>query len=368
MKISLNNKDLKQFNKLLETKEINISIADLFLDYLENYKNNIDVNLFSSFEKNNDEKAFYNSLMDVMEIDLGNKENIFIGEHFIFPGIKCLDTKIYEDNPYVKKMKIKEQKINNLELKYLSYLPYEGFPFDDIKINEENYFQETTQIGFFKKPYHFLALLENDEIWMSVNPNEIETMKKPISNANGNIVVFGLGMGYFPYMCSLKHDVEHITIIENNQKIIALFKSKLLPLFEHKEKITIINSDAFTYLKSIKSNMFTYGFVDLWHNPNDGIYAFLKFKSYESQLPSIKFDYWLEDGLISLLRRCLITLIEEELNGSTDEQYKIGRCETDKIINKSHFFLKNYIIKKYDDIKKLLSENSLKSLAKNLYK
>ena len=368
MKISLSNNDLKQFNKLLETKDINISIADLLLDYLENYRTNIDINLFTSFENCNDEKAFYYALMDAMEIDLKNKENVFIGENFIYPGIKYLDTKTYEENPYVKKMKIKEQKINNLELKYLSYLPYEGFPFDDIKINEKKYFQEITQLGFFKKPYHFLALLENNEIWMSVNPNEIETMKKPIANANGNIVVFGLGLGYFAYMCSLKDEVKHITIIENNKKIIELFKAKLFPLFENKEKITIINSDAFTYLQTINNKAFTYGFVDLWHNPNDGIYAFLTFKSYESQLPNIHFDYWLEEGLLSLLRRCLITLIEEEIDGSTDEHYKVSECETDKIINKSHFFLKNHLIKNYNDIEKLLSDDSLKSLAKNLYK
>ncbi len=368
MKINLSRKDIEEFNKLLDVKDINLSIADLTLDYLENYKNNICFDLFSSFEGLNKEKAFYYSLMDVMEIDLENKENRYIGEKYILPGIRCLETKEYEENPYVKNVKINLQHFKNLELKYLNYLPYEGFPFDDIRVDEDNYFKEITQLGFFEKPYQFLALLENNKIWMSVNPNEIETMKKPISNAKGDIVVFGLGMGYFAYMCSLKDDVKHITIIENNQNIIELFNSKIFPLFEYKEKIKIIKSDAFKFLKNMKSDDFTYGFVDLWHNPNDGIYAFLTFKSEESRLQGLKFDYWLETGLLALLRRCLITLIDEEINGSTDEQYHYQECETDKIINKSHFFLKNYSINNYKDIKKLLSEDSLKSLASNLYK
>lgn len=368
MKINLSKKDIEEFNKLLDIKDINLSIADLTLDYLENCKNNIGIGLFSSFEDFGKEKAFYYSLMDVMEIDLENKENRFIGEKYILPGIKCLENKEYEKNPYIKNIKINEQRFKNLELKYLNYQPYEGFPFDDIKINKNNYFEEVTQLGFFEKPYQFLALLENDEIWMSVNPNEIETMKKPILNAKGNIVVFGLGMGYFAYMCSLKEEVKHITIIENNQNIIDLFNSKIFPLFECKEKITIIKSDAFKYLKNMKTNVFTYGFVDLWHNPNDGIYAFLTFKSNESRFQGLHFDYWLETGLLALLRRCLVTLIDEEINGSTDEQYKCQECETDKIINKSHFFLKNYQINSYEDIKKLLSDDSLKSLASKLYK
>ncbi len=368
MKIKLANKDIEQFNKILDVKDINMSIADLFLDYLENHKNDIDLNLFSSFEDFEDEKAFYYSLMDVMQIDLTNKENRLTGEKYILSGIKCLDKTSYEENPYFKKMQFNNKKFKNLELKSLSYLPFEGFPFDDIKVNENDFFKETTQIGFFKKTYTFLALLENNRIWMSVNPNEIETMKKPITNASGNIVVFGLGLGYFAYMCSLKKEVKHITIIENNQNIIDLFKQKLLPLFDHEEKIEIIKTDAFKYLKSIKNNMFTYAFVDLWHNPNDGIDAYLTFKSEESRLAGIHFDYWLEEGLLSLLRRCLITLIDEEISGSTDENYKVQECETDKIINKSHFFLKNYEIKNFDDIKKLLNDNSLKSLASKLYK
>lgn len=367
MKINLSKKDLLEFNKILDTKDINLSIADLTLDYLENYKNYIGIDLFSSFDGLNKEKSFYYSLMDVMEIDQDNSENRYIGENYILPGIKCLDTREYEENPYVKNIKIKNTRFKNLEFKYLKYLPYEGFPYDDIKIDENNYFKEITQLGFFEKPYQFLALLENNEIWMSVNPNEIETMKKPISNAKGNIVVFGLGIGYFAYMCALKPEVEHVTIIENNQNIIDLFKNKILPLFNNEEKITIIKSDAFRYLKTIKNNCFTYAFVDLWHNPNDGINAFLTFKSQEFRFQGLQFDYWLEDGLLALLRRCLITLIDEELNGSTDEDYQFQECETDKIINKSHFFLKNYEINSFDDIKKLLSNNSLKSLASKLY-
>jgi hypothetical protein len=368
MKIYLKEKDINEFNKLLDIKDVNMSIADLLLDYFQNHKNDIDFNAFSAFEDLDDQKSFYYALMDIMQIDLENKENRFIGEKFILPGIKCLDIEKYEENPYFKNILVKNQKFHNLELNYLSYLPFEGFPFDDIKIDENDYYKEISQVGFFKKPYRFLALLENNEIWMSVNPNEIETMKKPIKNANGNIVVFGLGLGYFPYMCSLKKEVTHITIVENNQDIINLFKEKLLPLFEHKEKITIIKSDAFKYLKTIENDMFTYGFVDLWHNPNDGINAFLTFKSEESRLSKIQFDYWLEEGLLSLLRRCLITLIDEEMNGSTDENYKVQECETDKIINKSHFFLKNYEIKCFEDIKILLNDNSLKSIASKLYK
>ena len=43
---------------------------------------------------------------------------------------------------------------------------------------------------------------------MSLKPNEIETMEQPIENANGNILVYGLGLGYFAFMASQKNSVK----------------------------------------------------------------------------------------------------------------------------------------------------------------
>ena len=59
---------------------------------------------------------------------------------------------------------------------------------------------------------------------MSLNPNEIETMKPFINKGHGNVLVLGLGMGYVPFMMALKDDVRHITIIEKDKNIIGVKK------------------------------------------------------------------------------------------------------------------------------------------------
>ena len=46
--------------------------------------------------------------------------------------------------------------------------------------NDELY-QEHTPFGFFDSKFPYLALLKDDEIWMSVIPHEINTMKKPVT-------------------------------------------------------------------------------------------------------------------------------------------------------------------------------------------
>ena len=63
---------------------------------------------------------------------------------------------------------------------------------------------------------------------MSITPNEIETMEEAVKAATGKVIVYGLGLGYYPYMISLKDEVKEIVIVENDIKIINLFKLKLV--------------------------------------------------------------------------------------------------------------------------------------------
>ena len=115
---------------------------------------------------------------------------------------------------------------------------------------------------------------------MSLNPNEINTMEKDIKKATGKVLTFGLGLGYFQFMCSLKEDVKEITIIEKDPNIIALFKQFILPFFAHRNKIKIIQIDAFDFMENKFDNSYDFVYVDIWHTPNDGLLPFIKFKNF----------------------------------------------------------------------------------------
>ena len=39
---------------------------------------------------------------------------------------------------------------------------------------------------------------------MTITPDEIETMKEAVDQAFGNVLTFGLGLGYYAYMVSEK--------------------------------------------------------------------------------------------------------------------------------------------------------------------
>ena len=346
MKI-INNPTLKnKINELLGNNNININIADM-LNMAFNYTDIINPNEFDSSidEKDN----IINQLYDFYQLDRNNEDNQAVVNEYIRNNIKCLEPKDYLDNPYVKTIKA-TGKYNGYVLKMINYEPYQLFPYDEIKVTKD--FKEYSQIGYFKKPFSYLALTQGNNIWMSLNPNEIETMKPFIARGKGNVLVLGLGMGYVPFMLANKPEVKSITIVEKDQNIIDLFNKLLFPSFINKNKIKIIKDDAINYVN--KNHKYDYIFADLWHNPEDGLDLFIKLKKADMRI-----DCWLDVSLFAMLRRCMMTLIEETINGNKEEDYKHARNVTDKVINKYYFNTKNLVINNEDDLIKLLSDKTL---------
>ena len=208
---------------------------------------------------------------------------------------------------------------------------------DDIIISE---YTEIPSIGYFDKKFVFPTVFENGVEWMAIKPNEIETMKQSISEACGNVLVYGLGLGYYAYMISLKNEVESITIIERDESVIKLFYEHILPQFEYKDKINVLKYDAFEYAENeAKKHNYNYAFVDLWHDVSDGTELYMKMKRLEKYLPKAKFSYWIEKSILSATRvRIFDTLYKSVKNGSLKQSIS--------------------------EIKEMLTDNFLRSLIK----
>ena len=214
--------------------------------------------------------------------------------------IHQLDANGYYSNPYYMNIKIPTIKIGSSELKYEKYKPYEGFVCNDIIQTKEG--RQIPQIGFFDTEFKFPALLENERIWMTITPNEIETMKEPVDGAFGHVLTYGLGLGYYAYMVSEKENVETVTVVDTNEDVIRLFKKYILPQFKNAHKIKIIAADAFEYAqKHMIPGKYDFVFTDLWHDVSDGIDMYLKMKEYEKQSPDSIFSYWIEKSILCYL-------------------------------------------------------------------
>lgn len=358
MIIKLNNKDIDELKHLIDTKEINMSVADIFLAAFNtpNLINKKELERLKVDEGFIENDAITKMMLEAFEIDVDNEENVSVIRDY-FPNIQKLNPNDYLSNPYIKSFKGKPIKKGKYSLEFIEYKPYQLLPLDEIIIQDFDY-KEISQVGYFDKPFKYLALKENGVIWMCITPNEINTMKDALSKVKGDVLVLGLGLGYFPFMAAQKDDVKSITIIEKDPTIIEIYKSELAP-FVGNSKIKIIQADAFEYLKT--NNKYDCVFADLWHNPEDGVHQFIKLKRIENEIKK-PFYYWLEPSLIQMLRRSVLTLFQEHFEGYTQDNYLFASNDFDKLLNYLYSKLKNIEFDSIDDIYQILKNDELLKL------
>ncbi len=247
------------------------------------------------------EYAFTLLLAAAFGLDINeNADDNDLFNHYFLKMCHKLDGNAYSENPFYKNIKLPGQKIGTCELRYEKYQPFEGFVCNDILQTEAG--RQIPQIGFFETEFPFPAVLENDRIWMTITPNEIETMRGAVDQAVGNVLTFGLGIGYYAYMISEKETVTRITVVENNDNMIQLFNRCLLPQFKNAQKIRVIQADAFEYAQQhLSTEKYDFVFTDLWHDVSDGIDMYLKMKKYEKESPGTTFMYWIEPSILCYL-------------------------------------------------------------------
>ena len=367
----LNKEDLELLNKLIETKNDNIFVNSLYNTYFD-YLTYLDNDEISSFNESKD--IFLNSL----ELDLNDEYTLTKLNDYEVSNIKELEIKDYINDRYYLDIKPKEVKIkmndNSYHLYYKYYKPFNYFLYDEIKVKDKDY-KEINSLGYFNTPFKYLVLDKNDETWMSIIPHEINTMKEDISKIKGNIVVYGLGLGYFIYLASLKEDVNKIIVIEKDIEIINIFNKYLLPLFNNKskDKIIILNDDAFSFNetklvnnKYIANNiLINYCYIDIYHNPLDALSSYIRFIRNESKNSNITYIYWIEDSIICYIRRIIISIFEEALSSYDDKDYIDNDDYQNNFINKLYFYLRSLTYTSFNDVISLLSKESIKNICKN---
>lgn len=343
MRITLSTKDKSEFYKLLEIKDNNIEISNILLTSFT-YTDFINIEeLKNRILNENEETAIKNIILDNLDVDSDELRNSFFEQVKIE---KCDSSKYI--NEYSRLLDKLCFSFGKYSFKKVTYEPYQLFALDDIEV-KGNF--EISRVGYFDKPFSYSALFEGKDLWMSLNPNEINTMAPSIEKAKGRVLVLGLGMGYITYMLSNKKNVTSITVVERNKENIALFKKHLLPLFPNKAKITIIEDDAINFVKHYFK--YDYIFADLWFTPEDGLEYYLKLNDIEKK-NKIKIDYWLETSLKQMKRRYLIELIKEQLEGSDKSWYQEEKEIEDRIFKRLYLDTKDIVINNIEGIRNLL--------------
>ena len=294
--------DRAKVEELIRIRQRNNDYAWMLCDYLDQNPRLITKELME--ESNPDgllpDEAIYTALLTGF-CGLNPEENpddrILLNDYFRQSVVK-LDAKTYAEDPYYKNIRIPNARFGRWELKYEHYKAYEAFVCDEMILKPD--FCEIQRIGFFDSDFSYPAVMEDGHEWMAIKPNETATITFAVNAAHGRVATFGLGMGYYPYLVHLKPDVESITIIERAADVIELFKTHILPQFDHPEKVRIVQADAFEYAaKQMPAERFDYAFADTWRDMSDGLPMYLRMKKLERLNPATEFSYWVEESLLS---------------------------------------------------------------------
>lgn len=239
-------------------------------------------------------EAFAHCLAAYFDLDAAGEDRLFF-RHWLLPSIEEQSPALYTEDAYFKNIKIPENVRGKWALKQEFLAPYEPFVCRDFKVLPDG--RMLPQIAFFKEKYPFPAVLENGREWMTLQPNEMVTTWPAIGEARGRVLTFGMGLGYFAYHAAEKPEVESVTVVDLSADVLELFRAHILPQFPNKEKIKLVQKDAYAFAEEDMAGNFDFVFADIWHDVGDGREPYLKMKQYEQRFPDIRFSFWLEDTI-----------------------------------------------------------------------
>lgn len=330
-------------------------------DFLLNNFDSINQNIIDDILKDNKnysfDDAYCSAFYSIMGIEDDDIELDSLNENNNLSSFRKLNSKEYEDNEFYKfiKEEIKENlSENKYSLQWNYYQPYEGLLYDDISLNN---LYEINKVGYFTNQFNYLNLLENNQVWMNITPFEINTMKKSINKAKGNILTFGLGLGYFTYMVSNKKDVKSITVVEKDKTIIDFINRKIISKFKNKDKIKIINNDIYNY-SSEKLKDYDFIFVDTYKQADDGLKFY--FDLY-STFKNANCDFWIEESIISEFRKYIFLFLASIFDKKYFKEYEFDNYQN-QILSFIDNKLKDKIIDKEEDLYSLFDKEFIKSL------
>ena len=256
-------------------------------------------------------------LSSAFGLDYDNRDDRRIIREYLEPSVRILDKSKYENDPYFKRIPLSDISRKGWEIRIESYPAYRAVIAADLAEAEGRHIPP---IGFFEEEFKFPAVLEDGNEWMTLTPVDTDTVREDIERAHGRVVTFGLGLGYYAFMVSERECVEEITVVEKSEDVIELFKEYVLPYFPHKEKVRIINADAFEYAAGeMVGERYDIAFVDTWRDASDGAPMYLRMKALEHLHPETSFSYWVEGFIRSRIKAYKLSKMLEKLDtGAAD--------------------------------------------------
>jgi hypothetical protein len=234
--------------------------------------------------------------------------NEFLGPKEMWPSL-FISSREYQNSPYNRSIKL--DRIKSSEFTYKTELinSNELFSLSSIIYDPNRELNDSMRLVALDEPYEAAFLYQNDEVWMLDAPSEAETINPYAHKAFGNVLTFGLGIGYFPFMSMLNPNVKSITVIEKSRAVIDMFNTYIKPQFPTQIAFNIVEGDAFDYFNETEIEKYDYVFIDIWQSNDDGLIIIEKLL--ENYLPPFdKVDFWIESSCFEVMPTLILLYFE----------------------------------------------------------
>lgn len=181
---------------------------------------------------------------------------------------------------------------------------------DKVRMEQRMNFRNPWLTRGLKADFAYIRLKMNSGgIMMSDTPMERNTNRGFIQKANGDVIIFGLGLGLVILPLLKKENVQSILVVELYQDLIDLVEP-ILKKHDTKNKLTIVQGDCFEYHKVIpKEKKFDCVYGDIWINICTDNYDEMKLltKNWKNKInrnnPNSFIDHWMKDFLKSEIQK-----------------------------------------------------------------
>ena len=198
-------------------------------------------------------------------------------------------------------------KIYPSQLKFGNYMIMHTFSYNNIQNASVLNFYNCT-IDSTKSKVTCLYYNNNGsvECIMSNNLFERLTNQNFLNTANGNVLLFGLGLGVNVLPLLEDEEISHITVVDINSEIVDTI-GPYIKNCDVNDKLTIITGDAFTHYQQLSETQFDVIYFDCWNSINSSIRTDMEIlkELYKNNIKETgQIMYWCEDlytnGLINI--------------------------------------------------------------------
>ncbi|MDO4619139.1 MAG: hypothetical protein Q4B09_00810, partial [Lachnospiraceae bacterium] len=196
----------------------------------------------------------------------------------------------FAEDPFIRDVKLNQANAGDYRFGMVAFRPGQLFMYNTPR-RAPGRFVDLPRIGAFKEEARFPGILKAGKLYKNVTPNEIETMAPHIKAARGNVLVLGLGAGYFPYLASLQDAVQTVTVIENDPALVELFEEHIMPQLSTADKIRVLEDSPAEFLSDLDD-----GIYDRCFFAEGNLDSYLEMTELCARFKKMKITYWIEDA------------------------------------------------------------------------